>query len=64
MDKDILISNLTNCISANYANAMKLRQKIINGEGPISVGDFDLNMIIDRSYYHLRLEANYEESNK
>ena len=50
--ENYLIANLSNCISANYASAMKLKQKIERGE-EIKPNDFDLNMIIDRSYLHL-----------
>ena len=47
-----LIANLKNCISANYGSAMTIKRKIERGQN-ISGNDFDLNMIIDRSYLHL-----------
>lgn len=47
-----LIANLKNCISANYASAMMIKKKIEKGNN-ILFQDFDLNMIIDRSYLHL-----------
>lgn len=46
------ISNLQNCLSANYESAMELKKKIKKG-GNITSKDFDLNMILDRSYLHL-----------
>jgi hypothetical protein len=48
-----LIFNLKNCISANYANSMNIKKKI-ERDNNISSQDFDLNMIIDRSYLHLK----------
>ncbi len=46
------IANLKNCISANYGSAMAVKKKIERGQN-LSFNDFDLNMIIDRSYLHL-----------
>jgi len=47
-----LIANLKNCISANYGSAMVIKKKLLDGK-TITANDFDLNMIIDRSYLHL-----------
>jgi len=47
-----VVANLKNCISANYGSAMVIKKKLERGQN-ISFGDFDLNMIIDRSYLHL-----------
>ncbi len=49
---DLTVANLKNCISANYGSAMVIKKKLLDGK-TIAANDFDLNMIIDRSYLHL-----------
>ncbi len=49
---DVVVANFKNCISANYGSAMTIKRKLERGQN-ISFNDFDLNMIIDRSYLHL-----------
>ena len=50
------IANLSNCVSANYGSAMSLKKRIEEGKS-IKPDDFDLNMIIDRSYLYLKKTA-------
>lgn len=48
----LLNMQLINTVSTNYMNAMEIKKKLIKGE-VIELNDFDLDIIIERSYHHL-----------